>query len=949
MKISTMAKLSASAGAFAAAIASPTMAVAQDAPQSASPESEAPVIVVTGSRIARPDLESASPVAVVTAEQFELSGSAGVEEYLRDLPQAVVAIGGNTNNGNEGYASIDLRNLGEERTLVLVDGRRFVPFDGDGIVDLNMIPSSLVERVDVVTGGASAVYGSDAIAGVVNFILDKDFEGVEAEGQYSISERGDGASWNVSLTAGMNFADGRGNITLNGGYSKQDAVTQGARDFSLFSLAAADFGPGGSFTTANGFVDLGAGFQFDSAGNLVPDAQNPDRFNFNPFNLLQTPHEKYTATALLNFEFSPAVEAFGRFSWAKSDVDTIIAPTGTFFFPFELNYETNPFITDQARAIFAGFDATPGDDSITFGFGRRLVELGTRDSLYSNEAWQALGGLRGELEGGLKWEAFVQYAETDRVQEFVNDVSFNEAQQAILVGGTAASPVCLDTSNSCVPANIFGPGNLSGEAGDFIRLNLREDNKTTQFVTGAFVSGDLPFAIADTAGAFVVGAEYREETYLADPDQNLVQGNSIGFGSSTPVDADYEVWEAYAEVNIPIITDRPFFDSLSVEGGVRYSDYSNSVNTLGVSNSFSNWTWKVGAEWAPIPDLRFRASFQRAVRAPNLNEIGEPRTPSTGDADEDPCQLGNPVGDAALTALCIATGVPAANIGSVGGPISGQINNFVGGNPGVTPEKSDTYSFGVVIQPDALPGFSATVDYFDITVDDAILQVPEQSILNACYFIEQDANGTFCSLIDRNPLNGRLIGGTETGVDARVRNIGFLRSRGIDFSARYRFDIGDDSRINLGLNMTRQLKTDLQFADVLPVNECEGLVGTICLRPDPKWRWVQTTGFETGDFLIQLRWQHIGGLTKDTVAFGIDQASDYVVPRIGSFDYFDLAARWSFEDAFELRGGINNLFDKQPPVVGNDYGGTAENSGNTYPGTYDPIGRTFFVGVKVKY
>lgn len=928
-------------------------AFAQDEVPAGAEQAELPAttgtIIVTGSRIQRPDLDQASPVTVVSREAIKLSGAVGAEEFLRDIPQAVAGIGSNTNNGNEGAATVNLRNLGEERTLVLVDGKRFVPYDGDGLVDLNMIPSSLIERVDVVTGGASAVYGSDAIAGVVNFILREDFEGIEADGLMSLSDQGDARSYTASLTAGVNFGGGRGNITVSGSYAKQQAVFQGDRDFSEFALAAEDFGPGGSFTTANGFVDIGDGFQFDSAGNLVADADNPDRFNFNPFNLLQTPHEKYTATVLAKYELTDSIEAFGRFSYAKSEVSTIIAPTGTFFFPFELNYETNPFISDQARQIFADADDTPGDDSIEFAYGRRLTELGTRDSIYSNEVFQVVGGFRGEMSGGLNWEVFGQYAETARTQSFLNDVSFDAAQQAILVTDNGAGPVCIDDSNGCVPANIFGPGNLSAGAADFIRLDLSEENNTSQFVVGGFVSGDLPFALAARPGAFVVGAEYRREDYQASPDANLAAGNSIGFGSSTPVDATYDVREVYAEINIPLIENTAFFESLSIEGGVRYSDYKNEVTTLGVENSYSNWSYKLGADWEIVDGFRLRGSFQRAVRAPNLNEIGQPLTPSTGDATFDPCQEDNPVGNAALTALCIATGVDPDDIGTVGGPISGQINNFIGGNPDVTPEKSETYTFGAVIQPRFLPGFTATVDYFDITVNDAILQIPEQSILDACYLIEQDADGTFCSLVNRSPLTGRLNGGTDTGVDARVRNIGFLRSRGIDFAAAYRFPVGDIGSINLGLNLTRQLATDLQFADVLEVNECVGLVGTTCLAPDPKWRWVQTTGFTTDDFTIQLRWQHIGSLTNDSIAFGTATAADFVVPVIEAYDYFDLSGQFNVAEQFTLRLGVNNLLDKQPPVVGNDYGGTAENSGNTYPGTYDPIGRSFFVGVTVKY
>ena len=898
-------------------------------------------------------MESASPVSVVTSEQIKLAGSAGVEEFLRDIPQAVAAIGSSTNNGNEGAATVDLRNLGEERTLVLVDGKRFVPYDAAGIVDLNMIPSALVERVEVVTGGASAVYGSDAIAGVVNFIMKKDFQGIEADAQYGLTDRGDGRTTQLSLTAGTNFADGRGNITLNGTYSKQQAVYQGDRKFSEEALAAADFSPGGSFTNAPGFLDLGPdGYQFTSSGDLTDLGVNPDAFapfNFNPFNLLQTPHKKYTATVLANYELSDTIEFYGRGSYAKSKVTTIIAPTGTFFFPFDINYMDNPFLSDQARNIISTYD-DDSDGIVSAAIGRRLTELGTRDSIYENEAWQIVGGFKGDLSPTLHWEVFAQYAKTKRSQDFVNDVAYDRLFQAVQATGTSANPVCVDPSDGCVPANIFGPGNLSEAAADYIRLDLHEDNRTTQFVTGGFLSGDLPFTVpmAGKPGAFVVGVEYRKETSKARPDANLAAGNSIGFGSSTPIDAQYDVKEAYGEIKLPLVTDSPFVQELSLEGGVRYADYKNKVKTLGVSNSYTNWSWKLGGDWKPIDDIRFRVMYQRAVRAPNIEEIGQPLTPSTGDADFDPCAGTNPVGNAALTQLCIDTGVPAGNIGSVGGPISGQINNFVGGNAALLPEKSSTWTIGAVLQPTALRGFTATIDYFDIKVEDAILQIPEQSVLDICYDIEQDASGDFCSLISRSPT-GRLNGDTTVGVDVRRRNIGMLRARGIDFAVQYRFDMGNAGNLRLAANVTRQLKSDLQFADQLEVNHCAGLVGTICLSPDPKWRWVQTTTWNKGGLTLQLRWQHLGKLTNDSVAFGDALPSDFVVPSIKSYDYFDLSGNLEVTKQFSLRGGISNLFDKKPPVVGNDYGGTTENSGNTYPATYDPLGRSFFVGATVRF
>ncbi|MDT9600943.1 TonB-dependent receptor domain-containing protein [Sphingosinicella rhizophila] len=917
-----------------------------EAPQAADVQE----IVVTGSRIARPDLEASSPVTVVSGEALEISGTVSVEDYLREIPQVVAAIGGATNNGNPGVATIDLRNLGEERTLVLVDGKRFVPYDSNGIVDLNMIPAALVERVEVLTGGASSVYGSDAIAGVVNFIMKDDFEGIEADAQAGITQRGDGFENAFSLTMGVNSGDGRGNLVANATYVKTRPVTQGQRAYSRNVLASADLGGGGnSFTNAFGTVDglvsaTCASQQgtcvFDETGNLVP---YDDRFgfNFNPFNLLQAPQEKWTATVLGRYDITDSIEFFGRASFANSRVTTVVAPSGTFFFPFDINYATNPNLSDQARAVLAendtalAGDPNPGDGIVSVAFGRRTVELGTRDSIYENTAYQLVGGLRGDIVEGLRWEAFAQWGRTSRTQTFANDISFSRTQAGILDGSV----------------NLFGQGNLTQEAGNAIRLDLQQYDTTSQTVLGGFLAYDLPFALGGTkTGGLVGGVEYRREGSKANPDENLIQGNAPGFGSSTPIDAEIEVKEIYGEVKIPIL------DIASIEGGIRYSDYQNRDNLTGQGNSFKTTSYKFGGDIEPIPGIRARAMYQRAVRAPNLNEIGQPLTPSTGDLTVDPCQSTQltPADYAAngpLAQLCRATGVPAAAAaaGIVGGPVSGQINNYLGGNINLTPEKSRTITAGVVIQPDFLRGFTASVDYFDIEVENAIVQLPEEEIVNLCYNVEQDPDGVFCSRIQRNPLNGSLRGGTETGVDARNVNAGFLRTEGIDITAAYRFDLAPDVRLALAANATYTMKSWLQSTSLSPVRECEGLVGKTCLRPLPKWQWVQTSTLTWGPATVQLRWRHIGKITNDTVGFGTAAPGDFAVPTIGSRNYFDLFTSYDVGDHFTFRFGVNNLLDKLPPVVGNDYGGTTENSGNTFPATYDPLGRSFFAGVNVRF
>jgi iron complex outermembrane receptor protein len=549
-------------------------------------------LLVTGSRIKRPDLTSNSAIAIVDAADLRMTNTINPEEFLRDDPRFVAAVGGNTNNGNDGAATVDLRNLGEERTLVLVDGKRFTPYDYQGFVDLSMIPTALIERVEVVTGGASAVYGSDAIGGVVNFVMKKDFSGVELDVATSSSFEGDAQRNDFSLTFGGDLAEGKGNVVASLSYSKQDPLYQGDRDFSEFSLDNM-LEPGGSETHPNGTiytavdipafgVGVDSGVQFDDNGNLT---DNVELFNFNPYNLLVAPQEKYTATVIGTYEINDDTEFFSRFSFANNRVDTIIAPTGTFFFPYSLNID-NPFLSAQDQAIFAELDAVEegaaqNDGLVDIAFGRRLSELGTRDSLYENTTMQFLAGLRGKMFENYDWEVFAQKGRTARAQNFLNDVDYNKSQQGMLaeIDPDTGEIVCQDTSGGCVPVDYFGPNTITPEMANYIRFNLNENNKTDQFIAGASVSGPTGLTIPSAVNPieFAAGFEYREEEAQNLPDQNLITANSVGYGGSSPVDASLNVSELFAEIRMPVVEDVSFAKTIALEAAVRVADYENEV------------------------------------------------------------------------------------------------------------------------------------------------------------------------------------------------------------------------------------------------------------------------------------------------------------------------------------------------------------------------------------
>ena len=921
-------------------------------------------LLVTGSRIKRPDLTSNSAIAIVDAADLRMTNTINPEAYLRDDPRFVAAVGGNTNNGNDGAATVDLRNLGEERTLILVDGKRFTPYDYQGFVDLSMIPTALIERVEVVTGGASAVYGSDAIGGVVNFVMKKNFSGVEFDVATSSSFESDAKRDDFSLTFGGDLAEGKGNIVASLSYSKQDALYQGDRKYSEYSLdnmleaGGSPTHPNGTIYTTVDIPAFGVGtdspVQFDDNGNLTDDVQ---LFNFNPYNLLVAPQEKYTATVIGDYDITDTTEFFSRFSFANNRVNTIIAPTGTFFFPYSLNID-NPFLSAQDQAIFAGLDAAEegtaqNDGVVDILFGRRLSELGTRDSLYENTTMQFVAGLRGTLFDNYDWEVFAQKGRTSRAQNFLNDVDYNKSFQGMqaVKDPDTGEIVCMDPSGGCVPINYFGPNTITPEMANYIRFNLNENNKTDQVVAGASISGPVGLTIPSATNPieFAAGFEYREETAENLPDQNLVTANSVGFGGSSPVDASFNASEFFAEVRVPLVEDVSFAKTIALEAAVRFADYENQVVIGDTStNSFDNTSYKFGGEWAINDSVRFRSLFQHAVRAPNLAEIGLPRTSSTGDLNIDYCAEPEALNDPSLVTLCEQTGVPVGKVGNFNSIAAGQTNNYLGGNPELTPEEADTLTVGVVYNSETLP-FTFSVDYYDIEIENVILTLSEQNIMDGCYLLDKDPNGAFCSRMNRSPLTGTLLSGAETGIDASKINAGIRSTKGVDITLDYGFDLSSAGILDYSLNAVYVMENVQQDADLFPSVDCVGLVGKTCVRPDPEWRLVQTLTWSMEALTLSLRWQYIDDLTQDAIALGAADASEYAMPTISSFNYFDLFASYALTDQVELRAGINNLMDEEPPIVGNEYGGTAENSGNTFPATYDPVGRSGFIGVNMHF
>lgn len=934
--------------------AAPLLAAAPALAQSAQPAAaqERDVVVVTGTRIQREGYVSSSPITTVTADELAVKQPVDIEEVLRALPQFLPGNGSQVNNGSAGASTLDLRGLTTPRTLPLIDGKRMVAFDPNGLFDVTAIPLALLERVDVVTGGASAVYGSDAVAGVVNFILNDDFQGAQLDTNYSITDHGDGETVNVQGTIGAGFADGRGNVVLSVGYAEKEAVYQ--------TRGPGSATPGASSTTTPAAIDsaVGARTQFSSAGNLVPIYQ---RFDFNPQNLYQTPQKRWTATALAKYQLNDNVEAYSRFIYSGSTSAPQLASSGTFGFSYEIPL-TNPFLTAQASAYLAANNpvapcsVAAAGNCVDVGVRWRALAVGPRQYNFQYDTIHGLVGFRGDYMGW-NWDVAASHGETSLQRQQNNDLDSNKVQQALFAASTTA---CIDTSNLCSPLNLFKPSvPVTAAAAQFIALNLQVQSLTTQDYVTAVASRDLgsfksPWASAPIAVS--VGAEYRDESSDYRPDSASQSGVSPGFGQTLPVKGRYDVSEYFGEAIIPVVEDMPFAKSVNVELGYRHSDYSTSG---GVES------YKYGADWAPVEGLRFRGMFQRAVRAANISELFSPVTPGTGDLLVDPCANGTasrPIPAGGLRNLCVATGVPLSKLtsGSLSQPTSGQVNSFFGGNANITPEEADTKTFGLVWQPDYVKGLAVTLDYYDIQVNNAISIRPNYDIVDGCYNIARNptlsANDVDCKLIKRNTSNGTIEGDLIYGIQQVTQNIGEVHAEGIDYSARYSFDLGQWGGIELSLDGTHVLDSSYVPAPGGATVDCVGRYGKQCGLPStvsgstggptPEDHFVQRTTWTFGDFDASLIWRYLSGSKVDqSQAADTDPAS----ASIPDYNYLDIAASWQITDWAKLRLSVTNITDEEAPFVQTETGSTNYNSGNTYPSTYDVLGRVFTVGVTTKF
>ena len=1005
---------------------------AQTAPAQPAEATAAPLqeVVVTGSRLKTPNETAISPITTVSAADVQATGLTRVEDILNNLPMVFAGENATTSNGADGTATIDLRGLGNQRTLVLVNGLRLGPGAGDGrnYSDINEIPAALIQRVDILTGGASAVYGADAVAGVVNFVLNTHFEGVRVDAGYHFFQHSQdnpsgvqqvvsadgfplppssvdtGFGKSASILAGSNFADNKGNATAYITYDNQGAALQKSFDYSACSLTvngAGNLACGGSSTSGKN----GAGGSFraysnsgvrlfnntvDGTNNTFRKFSSPgDLFNYGPYNYYETPEERWTAGAFLTYEINSHAQVYANVMYMRNSQLAQIAPSGDFgnpsFIPCAdplLNASEQAVICSPANQALQGnpyetFNGTnyPG---LNMYILRRNVEGGARIASFLTDNAREVFGVKGDINDAWSYDFHAQHSAVDDAVSNLNYLSNANIQQSLnVLPGAGGGAVCGGPNNGlgigplvtpgtafsvgtgCVPYNIWQSGGVTAGALNYLSIPEQLQETVTEYVANFSVTGDLgkygaKLPWADDGLQINVGTEWRQDSANFQPDFVSQQGIAAGGGGATvPVSGGISVWEGFTELRLPLAQHQPGAEDLSLEGGYRYSSYNLGFNTN---------TYKLGLEWAPVKDVRLRGSFQRAVRAPNIGELFAPSSVGL-DGSVDPCAAPLAAGSTtvltsgATLAGCQASGVTAAEFGHVNPNPASQYNGLLGGNPSLQPEIADTYTVGFVLTPRVVPNLSISVDYFDIKIKDVIETIGGNAIINGCVF-----SGQFCNLVNRGP-GGSLWLSPLGYVKDTLINAGELVTRGFDLKGSYRQQLPQGfGSLLFGLEGTK-----LNTLATTPVAgqgsyDCAGYFGALCGGSDPKWRSVLNMTWSTPwDALdLTLRWRYFGSQTTEQLNPSKYLAGTSFYPplaHIAAYSWFDLSGTFNLYKNVQLQLGVNNIFDKSPPLVtladcstSSGGGNSGANcNGNTFPGVYDAMGRYLFATITAQF
>ena len=974
---------------IAAAFCSSPPAVAQAS--GADPRTTVGELIVTGSRLPKADLIANSPITTLGAADIARTGALTLDVMLNRLPQVVPSYSSAANNPSANGASyVDLRGLGENRNLVLLDGRRVVGANASNSVDLNTIPAALIDRVEIVTGGASAVYGADAVAGVVNVILKKRFDGLEASGRSLVSDRGDAREHEVSAAFGRQFD--RANLMATVGWAKREELGKGERAFSSQAQSPSSFLPSGTYVpgpnapstaavnavfarygVAAGAVNPRGAFSFNpdrtlfapgQAGNPAFDVQNyrgppdyatdfyPDAYsyNFEPFNKLILPLERWSGALFGEAELGPRVTVFGRAMGTRYTSAAAFAPTpapgvSNPLYP-GLNVQaftipvTNPFIPPDLATLLA---SRRGDSPALAGSGPteeiqyrfRSVALGPRQASNTSEIVNLLAGARLDLPAAWTGEAYASWGRLHRIEVQDGLLSIRRFEQ-LLDSPTGGSEAC---------AGGFNPfaGALSDACRDFLRVQARFRTEVEQENAVASASGPL-FHLPAGQVEGVIGAEYRRVSFSFRPPSALEPAEVAGFNPGFALKGSVRFVDLFGELSVPLLADLPFARKLDLTLGYRRSD----ERTTGSVDSY-----KGELSWEPLAPLRFRAAVQRAVRAPDIFERYEPRH-GGGAIGTDPCGVDNAARTAQVLGLCRRQ---AAAVGFAPGFIDDFAQDFTdvevtnGGNPDVKPEKATTFTAGVVWRPTWqsgwIGGLTGSVDWYRIKVRGAIGYQDPQLTLNGCYNIGGATNPTydlanpFCQRIGRSSVDFSLF-----NIESLEANQAVLQTSGVDLALAFRTDLASLAgrawlgRLDTSLSASWLDSFKEQPSLAQPIIDYAGTIAgaSNAYRSLPRWKALGTVTWTSGQAELGVTGRYIGPMEHRERRNGVTPNAT----GVGSTWYWDLSGRWSLGERAELRGGVLNLFDHGPPIY------RPSVDAHTEPSTYDVVGRRFWLGVTLR-
>ena len=923
-------------------------------------------VVVTGSRIRRTNANTAIPVQTFDLEDIEATGTVDLGEILTEIPGVDFSLspeGTGLSTQNNGLSTISLRGLGGDRTLVLINGRRAVSNSGNGErISLDTIPSGFVQGVEVTTGGASAIYGADAVAGVVNILLRDRFEGVRANFRYGKADGPGERETTVDLTFGKNFASERGNITLGLTYDDETAVLQDDREDSLlpidfvggdeqFGINLSSFTPGGRFEGNDAWNVGGVWFNDQSLAPPGEDAPRDfssdlDGFNLRTGRTLSPAIETLALAGKADLDLTDSITGFIEVYYTQVDTSSInaavnaasttdIGPAGNSIDIGNIS-SVHPFIPAEVEETRRG----------SVSWRRRFVEVGLRNIENERDTLRTAFGFKGSLQNNWDWTAYGTYGRFEQQRTAINELNFQSIRNALDIEDDGNGGFqCVDAdarADGCVPLNIFGEGSITTEAANYIRYTSNLSQEREQITFAANINGDI-FQLPAGALKAAFGVEYRREDQVTvgDPD-NIVEATSAAV--IPDIDADFDVIEGFAELDIPILSDIPGVHSLDMQLAGRVGNYS----TVGTITSFN-----VGGSYAPNPDLRFRAQFSRSQRAPTITEFF---SLARGDFDNlsDPCDGLNSDGTGltgdnatAFAANCLTeVGIQAFfadpdNAGLAFEDIRRSVFGPNAGNNQLQEETANTFTVGLVLAPEAWSNFSFIVDYYRISIANAIGAVTTQDTVDLCF---ADAagfpNNRFCDVITRDATDGQVV-----EVINRDENLNSRLAEGIDFTLNYNFDSlpvipgALDFKIIYALSLSNE-----QEFEGLNGTELTDFNGEINSTPISSFR--ARTGWDLGDFRLTYTWRYSsGGVGDNEDGFASEDFFD-----TGSQSFHDIFARYNFDNKYNLQlyGGVRNLLNDFGPLIptGVNSGGSSRNIDTNLN---SPIGREFFAGLRVNW